>query len=167
MTTAPRGRLVTFLLRAGFLAAALAIIAGILGMHIMTGAHSMAAHAMPAPADEHTATLMRSSPGHTGHGTPEPGTTEVGTETPAAPAVIPAAAAAGPPTCSPGPTCPKMSSAGTACVPAPGTTTLAAPVPGTAPCALPDSNIAAAAAGAHYSFSPDSPTPGELSISRT
>lgn len=167
MTTASHGHPITFLLRAGFLAAALAIIAGIFGMHIMTGAHSMAAHAMPAAGDEHTATHVHAGPGHSGHGIAEPRTAEVGTQTPAAPAMDPAAVAAGSSTCSPGPTCPEMSAGGTACVPAPETTTLAAPLPGTAPGTLPDSNIAAAAAAAHYSFSPDSPTPGDLSISRT
>ncbi|UUL75653.1 hypothetical protein NG819_15915 [Pseudarthrobacter sp. Fe7] len=167
MTTASRGRLIMFLLRAGFLAAALAIITGIFGMHIMTGAHGMAAHAMPAVGVEHTAPHMHAGAGHTGHGTAEPGTTERGTETPAEPAMVPAAAAAGSSTCSPGPACPEMSGGGTVCVPAPGTATLAAPLPGTAACAVPYSNMTALAAGAHYSFSPDSPTPGDLSISRT
>lgn len=162
MTTASRGRLMTFLLRAGFLAAALAIIAGIFGMHIMNGAHSTAAHAMPSAGGGHAATQLHASAGHSGHVTTDPGSTE-----PAAAGMVPAAAVTGSSTCSPFPVCPEMSAGGGACVLSPGNTTLTAPLPGTAPHALPDFGGAAAAAGANYAYSPDSPTPGDLSISRT
>ena len=51
MTASLRGPAGALLLRAGYLLVALALTAGILGMHIMTGAHSMAAtHTTPAAA---------------------------------------------------------------------------------------------------------------------
>jgi hypothetical protein len=158
VTTASRGRVITFLLRAGFLAAALAIIAGLFGMHIMTGAHGMAAHGMPMAGEGHTAAQVSADPaGHSGHGT-EPagrGMTAV------------AAATGSPSSCSSAGACPEMSAGGAACVLAPANTSLTAPQPGTAPCAVPDLAGTAAAAGTNYSYSPDSPSPGDLCISRT
>lgn len=59
MTAISARRATALLLRAALLAGLLAIVAGILGMHIMTGTHAMPAvatghdtgapHAMPAP----------------------------------------------------------------------------------------------------------------------
>lgn len=45
MTDPSRGRATAFLLRTGLLAGLLAIIGGIVGMHVMAGGHSM--HATP------------------------------------------------------------------------------------------------------------------------
>lgn len=157
MTTASRGRLIALLLRAGFLAAALAIIAGIFGMHIMTGSHSMSALATPMAADDHAAVQLHTSGGHSSQGAAEP----------AAVQMTPAAAAAGSSaTCSSSGICPEMSAGGAACVPAPANTSLTAPLPGTAPYAVPDFTRTAAL-GTNYSHSPDSPSPGDLCISRT
>jgi hypothetical protein len=156
--TAPsRGPFTAFLLQTGFLTAALAIIAGIFGMHIMTGAHHMsAAHTMPAAAAQETVHLdsLPSSHSH------PPGTSTDGA------AVTPAATGPSSSSCAPAGSCPKMSAGGNACILSPGNTSLTAPAPGTAPYALPDFG-AAAAASTNYSYSPASPTPGDLSISRT
>lgn len=161
MTTVFRGRLIAFLFRAGFLTAALAIIAGIFGMHIMTGAHSAAAHAMPSPHGHAITELQTSAHAGHGHSGQEATAAEITGMTPAAASLTGAS-----PSCSTGGACPEMSGGGAGCVLSPGNTTLTAPLPGTTPYALPDFG-AAAAAGTHYSYSPESPTPGELSISRT
>jgi hypothetical protein len=158
VTTASRGHLITLLLRAGFLAAALAIIAGIFGMHIMTGSHKMAAaHAMPLAGDGHTAAQPHASAGHSDHVEAEP--------VPAG--MTPAETAPGPSSsCSATGTCREISAGGAACVPAPVNTSLTAPQPGTAPYALPNFR-AAAAAGTNYSYLRGSPSPVDLCISRT
>jgi hypothetical protein len=154
--TTSRGPLTAFLLRAGFLTAALAIIAGIFGMHIMTGTHHLsAAHSMPAAAVESSVELQDVPDGHS-HATGA---------SPQVPAVTQAATGSSS-SCAPAGSCHEMSAGGNACVLSPGNTSLTAPAPGTAPYALPDFG-AAAAASTNYSYSPASPSPGELCISRT
>jgi hypothetical protein len=149
-----RGPMITFLLRAGFLTATLAIIAGIFGMHIMTGSHHMsAAHSMPAAAAE-SPVHLESPPASHSH---LPGTSE---------AAVTQAAAGSSSSCAPAGSCPEMSAGGSACVLSPGNTSLSAPAPGTAPYALPDFG-AAAAASTQYSYSPETPSPVDLCISRT
>mgnify|MGYP007022264804 CR=1 FL=1 len=157
MSSPSRGPFSAFFLRAGFLMAAIAIIAGIFGMHIITGAHHMStADSMPASAAQSTVHL-ESLPA--GHSQPPPGASTDG-------AVVAQAAAGASSFCAPDGSCPEMSAGGNACVPSPGSTSLTAPAPGTAPYALPDFG-AAAAAGTHYSYSPEAPSPGDLCISRT
>lgn len=156
MTAALDGRLTRFLLRAGFVAAALAIIAGIFGMHIVSGAHHAApGHGMTASGTVPVVHLEAMPAGHA-HTTEAP-TGSAG----AAPAVTGSSSS-----CTAAGSCPEMSAGDAACVLAPGNTTLSAPLPGTAPYALPDFG-AAAALGSTYSYSPDSPSPGDLCISRT
>ncbi|CCQ46081.1 putative uncharacterized protein [Pseudarthrobacter siccitolerans] len=157
MTAPSRGPFTAFLLRTGLLTAALAIIAGIFGMHIMTGAHHMSAgHSMPATAAQSTVHLdsLPSSHSH------PPGTSADRA------AITPAATGSSSSSCAPAGSCPEMSAGDGACVLAQGNTSLTAPVPGTAPYVLPDFG-AAAAVSTNYSFSPASPTPGDLCISRT
>lgn len=153
--TAPSGRPFTsFVHRAGFLTVALGIIAGIFGMHIMTGAHHVsAAHTVPAAAAQ-SVDLQSIPSGHS--------------HTPGAPADGSAViqAATGSSSCAPADSCPGMSAGANGCVLSPGNTSLTAPAPGTAPYALPDFG-AAAAANTNYSYSPASPSPGDLCISRT
>ncbi|WP_419201551.1 hypothetical protein [Paenarthrobacter nitroguajacolicus] len=148
--------MITFLLRAGFLTAALAIIAGIFGMHIITGAHHMsAANSMPAAPAQSTVHLESLPAGHS----QPPGASTDG-------AVVAQAAAGASSSCAPDGSCPEMSAGGNACVLSPGNTSLSAPAPGTATDALPDFG-AAAAVSTHYSYSPETPAPGDLCISRT
>ncbi len=158
MTAVSRGRTITFLLRAGLLTAALAIIAGIFGMHMMTGAHNMVpVHKMPASGAGHAEAQTHTVPaGHSSHRTEPslPGTSIAG----AVKGSSSSNSLAG--------SCPEMSAAGAGCVLSPGNTSFSAPLPGTATYALPDFD-GAAAAGTNYSYSPDSPSPGDLCISRT
>jgi hypothetical protein len=147
------------LLRAGLLAAVLAIVAGIFGMHVMTAHHSSpAAHA----AVEHS---------HAGHaaGGQSAGDAAVGhshaRQAPGSAAGHTAVSAAfsAAESCSSG--CPGAQEAGAPCVPLAKTASLAVVPPqgGTAQPA-PAANTGDAAG---YSFIPSSPTPCELSISRT
>lgn len=156
MTTTPYGRFTAFLLRAGFLTAALAIIAGIFGMHVMTGAHHMTPGLGMTAAGPSTLQLQAMTAGHS-HVT--------GTTTGAA-AIETAVTGGSSSTCAPAGSCPEMSAGDGACVLAPGNTTLSAPMPGTAAYELPAIG-AAAALSSTYSYSPGSPSPGELCISRT
>lgn len=157
MTAVYRGPVASFLLRAGLLTATLAIIAGIFGMHIMTGAHNMTgAHDIPGAGAEPVMGQTQSPTGHAGHG----------------PAWPPDAAAAGnavsgsSSSCASAGTCPTMSATDAACVLAPGNTSLAAALPGAASYAVPVFG-GAAVISTNYSYSPDGPSPGDLCISRT
>lgn len=158
MTAVSRGPATAFLLRAGLLTAALALIAGIFGMHIMKDAHSMTAgHVMPGAAAGPAMAQMHGAPGgSTGHPS---GLSPDG-------AVVAKTAPGSSSACSAAGSCPEMSTGGNACVLSPGNPSLTAPMPGTAPYALPDFGAAAVAA-THHSYSPASPSPGDLCISRT
>lgn len=155
MPAAVRGPLTAFLLRAGLLTAALAIIAGIFGMHVMTGTHSMVSSHAASAAGVVLDQLPGSPAGEPGHGT------GLRPHTAAAAATV-----TGSSSCAPAGACPEMSAMDAPCVLASGNTSLSAPLSGTAPQALP-SFVGAAAAGMNYSYSPGSPSPGDLCISRT
>ncbi|MET4095070.1 hypothetical protein [Arthrobacter sp. UYCu712] len=154
MTAISARRATAFLRRGALLAGLLAIVAGILGMHIMTGTHAMA-----AVATGHETGALHAMPAHPGHVadiTAVPGTTT------AAPGITHAA----------GPSCADtgggtmISAMGGNCVPSPGTTTLAARPPGTTP--LPSSGgTITGVSDTGYGFIPRSPSPGQLSVSRT
>lgn len=142
MTDPLRGRATAFLLRIGLLAGLFAIIAGIIGMHVMAGGHSM--HATPA-ASPAAVVSQASAVSH--------------------PAVHHADSPPAPSCTCPG-NCTGMSALHAVCVPAPGHNTLTAPLPGV------PSYATAGASGAGvlvsgYSHRPGSPSPGDLCISRT
>jgi hypothetical protein len=153
------------LLRAGLLAAVLAIVAGIFGMHVMTADHaSHAAHAGDAKAP---ATYAASGHSHAGHAAGDAAVAHSDAGHAAAghaagqPAVSAAFSAAE--SCSSA--CPGAQEAGAPCIPLAKTASLAVlpPQAGTAG-PVPAANTRDAAG---YSFIPPSPTPCELSISRT
>lgn len=158
MTPAHRRLFTAFLLRGGILTAALAIIAGIFGMHVMGGAHDMP----PGP------TMSMAGPGGTtqlqtmaaGHGHAMGTSIGVASNDPAAAGSFSSSS------CDPAGSCTEMSAGDAACVLAPGHTALSAPLPGTAPYDLPDFGAAALLANT-YSYSPGSPSPGDLCVSRT
>lgn len=155
MTATLLGRAMVFLRRASLLAGMLAVVAGILGMHIMTGSHSM-----PASAAGMDMAQVAQASAATG---PEPGNA----------AAQGNPAAHGPAYMSWQPcirtdagACAKMSAMGAVCIPSPGNPPLAVPLPGVTPFAA---NVPAklSAASATYAYLPGSPSPGELCISRT
>ena len=147
--------------RAVLLTGLLAVIAGIFGMHIMSGAHTMPT-AFLVGTDM---TLTQIQGPHTGHG----GHTAAQSphaDTPAVP-LDPAAPVSG--TVSPCTThgsCPAMAGMDAACVLSPANTSLSAPLPGTTPFPALDV-IATALATDSYSYLPGGPSPGDLCISRT
>lgn len=152
MTDPLRGRATAFLRRVGLLTALLAIIAGILGMHVIGASHSM--HSPAGGSD------IAEPQAHDGH-TVLPGdrSSSVGAS------VLQSAQLPGS-HCTNSCTCTAMSAMGAVCVPAPGDDSLAAPLPGVPPYAdegttEPGSLIAG------YSHHPGSPSPGDLCISRT
>ncbi|WP_284752732.1 hypothetical protein [Arthrobacter sp. efr-133-R2A-120] len=152
MTDPLRGRATAFLLRIGLLAGLLAIIAGIVGMHVMAGGHSM--HATPVVSQ--SAVVSQSHGAHT-HAERasllDEAAVQHATSSPAAPCTCPG-------------TCTGMSALHAVCVPAPGHNTLTAPLPGVPPYA----NAGTAGGGvlvSGYSHRPGSPSPGDLCISRT
>jgi hypothetical protein len=160
--------------RASLLATLLAIVAGLLGMHVLAGSHGVhdmavaAASADGSVADQRTTATAghASDAGHGGHGSHPAAAAMV------APAMtVPAPAAentAGqPPSCSCQGNCSEVAAAHGSCVPAPGGASLAAPQPGTVAFAVPDLSAARLQAVAAYAYVPGSPSPGELSISRT
>jgi hypothetical protein len=155
VTATVPGRRMPFLRHAVLLAGILAIIAGILGMHVMSGSHSM-----PTAASGAEAVMLQvqgPAAGHSGHaaGTAVPGASEA-----MGAAAVPGCGCADPDGCA------TMSAMGTVCTPSLGNASLAAPAPGTTPLAALDVGAATAATNS-YSYLPGSPSPGELSISRT
>ncbi|WP_284981392.1 hypothetical protein [Arthrobacter sp. efr-133-TYG-118] len=152
MTDPLRGRAAAFLLRMGLLAGLLSIIAGIVGMHVMAGGHSMHAAPVVSPA-------AVASPLHAVH------TDAESASLPDKAAVQPAASPPAP-SCASAGTCTGMSASHAVCVPAPGHNTLTAPLPGVPPYAT-TGTAEAGALVSGYSHRPGSPSPGDLCISRT
>jgi hypothetical protein len=134
--------------RTALLAGILAVIAGILGMHVMTGNHAAHSHQSLATASAPAV----AAPDHAEHHH----------------AVVPPAthdhAAA---QCSCSGSCSGMQAMGAPCTPSAKTASFTAPPPGDAGLAVNDSAGFNPAAPAAYSYLPGSPSPGDLSISRT
>ncbi|MGO4857504.1 hypothetical protein [Arthrobacter sp. 2MCAF14] len=142
MTDPRRGRATAFLLRIGLLAGLLSIIAGILGMHVMAGGHSMHAATVASPAAVVSqAPVVSHHAVH--HSAPPPA-----------------------PSCTCSGTCTEMSAMHAVCVPAPGHNMLTAPLPGVPPYATAGTAEAGVLVSG-YSHRPGSPSPGDLCISRT
>ena len=130
--------------RAWLFAAALTVIAGLLGMHVMTSGH--ASHGAPAG---HTVVANSAGAAHTGHA---PGASATDMHELASAAC--------------GDSCPGAQESGAPCIPtAPSGPVTVAP-PQATQAALP-LLPAAGHAGSSYDYLPPSPTPCDLSISRT
>ena len=153
--------------RAGLLAGLLILIAGVFGMHLMSGTHSMAAtgavHAAEAFSEN------RATVGHSGHDGPGAGggVTESPSVPPSSNPTSSNPAPSEPDTsCSGSGGCAEMAGMGTACIPLPGNGSLTAPLPGSTPfggVSEPEWPSDRAA----YPHVPGSPSPGDLCISRT
>lgn len=135
----------SFLRKMGLLAAVLSIIAGIFGMHVISPAHS--AHHQGTThqqvASQHDASVH-------------------------AHATLPdVAGALSVQHCSCSGDCTSMEAAPAPCTLSTNTTSLAAPFPGSTWVGANTNAGAVNLATAHWAFHPSSPSPGELSISRT
>lgn len=157
MVTVPMRKPAAALTRAALLSAIVALLAGLLGMHVFAGAHasiwpSASGTDAASTASAHTASAHplsgHADSGHSGpaalHQTPEPTSSCV---------------CAG--------DCGDQHAAHETCTPAPSGASLSAPPPGTA--VLEDQPRSAPATDQErpYSYLPATPTPSELSISRT
>ena len=142
----------SLLRRVWLLAATLAVIAGLLGMHVLTAGHAShgaASHAAPAGTTAVVHSTAGGHPSHAGHPA-----TAASTD---APALVPA-------TC--GDSCPGARESAAPCVPtAPGSPVTV--VPPQATLAVLPLLPAAGNPGPAYAYLPPSPTPCDLSISRT
>ncbi|MCB5290818.1 hypothetical protein [Arthrobacter sp. SO3] len=161
--------------RAVLLAGILAVIAGFLGMHIFSGPHGMHSQE-PLPgsagqvAAEHPASLP-SAPGHDGHAshtadlTAPP--TAAATPVPVTPASVTVGGTPVPPSCVCPGGCTDKSAVHVDCTPSPAGTSLSAPPPGTTTLAMQSWPPALAARQPDRTYHPGTPTPRDLSISRT
>ncbi|MET4901617.1 DUF6153 family protein [Paenarthrobacter sp. CC6] len=145
------------LLSVGLLAAVLALIAGILGMHVMTGAHS--AHAGTTVSEAGTSAAGTTVTGHDNHG-PAPQENAVVQLTMLGDAASPAQ-------CSCSGNCSSQHAMATSCIPTVAPGGLTAPLPNTSISITTPSSESANAPSIPWSYRPGSPSPGELSISRT
>jgi hypothetical protein len=161
--TSLAGTTAAFLRRTSLLAALLAIVAGLLGMHVLAGSHGVHGTAVAAPASNSEVGEARTTAAATAHSDH----TAPGGHVSHASAPGAEDTAAQPPSCSCQGSCGEVSAAHASCVPAPGGASLTAPPPGTVPVAVPDLNASRLQAVAAYAYLPGSPSPGDLSISRT
>jgi hypothetical protein len=149
--------------RAGLAAAVLAIVAGILGMHVLTAGYSgHAGHGGHAVAGEPVAQAILGS-AHARHA--HAGHAEAGHPAGHA-AVVPSTSgtSGGSDTCAP--SCPDAREAGPSCTPLAAAGSLAALPPAALPGARPETP-AVSRGDAGYAYIVPSPSPCELSISRT
>lgn len=173
MTAISRGAVAAFLLCAGSVAGILAIIAGIFAMHVMAGNHTMhsraAAQAAAAvvvaygdtDADAIDADGHRGHPYVTHHDVP-------GATAAAAVPEVPAALIPAPPTtCSCSAECPGVQAMSAACVSSAKTGTLTASKPAQGTLGLNNAAVLHSGLKVSSAYVPASPSPGELSISRT
>jgi hypothetical protein len=156
-----------FLRHAGPLAVILAVVTGILGMHVMTGTLSM--H-FPAALTAATAGTVHAqsaaATGHTGHlaaGGPAADRPEAYGKGVVAPADSCSCSCS----CSCSGDCTSLHTMTVSCIPSAKTGSLSAPMPGTAVFGKIRDPGAPGAAPVLYSYLPGGPSPGELSISRT
>ncbi len=148
-------------LATGLLGAVIALIVGILGMHVMTGMHSLhAAGTVSTAGTVSSAAMDSAAPGQASHG----GHSSHGAslEEPAAHSDLPITTQ-----CSCSGNCSAEHAMAASCIPLAATSTLSAPAPDRTPAVAPPYFGATVAAGDDWTYHPGSPTPGELSISRT
>lgn len=169
MPAATPARAAAWLRHAVLLATLLAVIAGFLGMHILSGSHGMHSQAPTSGTTGHTAAEHAAAPPpahdtHSSHqaGSPAP---------PPSPDVIPAAVTVGgtdvPPSCVCQSGCAEKPAMHVGCTPSPAGATLSAPQPGAAlPAARPWTAVRADLPPG-YDYWPGTPSPNDLSISRT
>lgn len=158
MSATDHRRAAAFLHRAGLVAAVLAIMAGIFGMHVLTATHVMHSLASATAAAEPRAMAVS----HDHAGPAEPGRVSdhsARAEQNLAEAVLEHCAESG--------DCTSMHAMTVACTPSAKTASMAAPPPGTLVLAISNNTAPAGAVTGQWSYVPGSPSPCDLSISRT
>ena len=154
----------SLLRRAWLFAATLAVIAGLLGMHVLTSGHASHGSASPGvhPAG-HTAVAHSAAGGHAGQ---HPDAALAAPDLAAPDLVAPYHAAPDLAATACGDSCPGAQESGAPCVPS-APSGPAAITPPQASLAVLPLLPAEARAGSAYDYVPPSPTPCDLSISRT
>lgn len=162
MTAAHRNAASAFLHRAGLLAGILAVLAGILGMHVITGSHSMHSPAALTAAAGTGAGHTHSAAAHD-HADPaitNASPAQLSSDGHMAPGIVVEQ-------CSCSDSCAGMHTMTVSCTPTGKTGSLAAPLPGTSVVGVNSDTSGPGAVPGSYSYLPGCPSPGELSISRT
>ena len=157
------------LVRAALLAAVLAVLAGLLGMHVFSASHAAHASAAGAPSGE-VALAAASGPSASGHaeaGHSGSGHSTAGHPASTHPGTAPRHKTPAPPSCGGAGDCGGQSSTHVSCTPAPSGASLHAPAPGTTLLAVQPRTAPSAEPASACSHHPATPTPNELSISRT
>lgn len=163
MNVAARRRLATLMGRAVLLAGILAIVAGILGMHTLTGNHAAHTLGAGAPPSSVTATPGGHGPSaHNGHGSGAHSGMVQGNRS-----VVRGEPANGASAVACSGTLGSTESPAVACTPLAKAGSLVAPEPGSAG-QLADARVSSGVGTMRfYPYLPDGPSPGDLSISRT
>ncbi|MEC5182170.1 hypothetical protein RCH07_003546 [Arthrobacter sp. CG_A4] len=159
------GHAVTVLRRGLLLAGLLAIIAGFLGMHVITGMHATHASTALSSAAETIRTDTGYGPIHREINSPHP----AGHTAPGAVAQPAATGASLAPSasCECRSNCTDVASLHSVCIPSAAAASLAAPPAGTAALSADPPVTPPAGTSSPYPYLPASPSPEELSISRT
>jgi hypothetical protein len=148
----------------------LAILAGLIGMHVLASSHTQhgpgALAAVPAGAHA-THAAAPSTAARTAPNAMADGTVHAATLDPASARPMGSSAPEPPPSCVSTGATGEMSAPHASCIPAPATAGLSAPSPGTTSFAGPEPAADTARVLCAATHVPGSPTPGELSISRT
>jgi hypothetical protein len=177
MSTATATRPVVLLRYALLLAGLLAVILGLLGMHVLAGSHGMHAQAASASGPSGQETTGQESGHPAGHGTND-ATVRDSIQVPdaigeahAGPSATPASATIGgtevPPSCVCQGGCAEKQAVHAGCTPSPAGASLSAPQPGSTFLDGESWTAARADGPAGYAYVPGTPSPRDLSISRT
>jgi len=156
MSAATAARPVPLLRYALLLAGLLAVVLGLLGMHVLAGSHGMHAQAAPSASTATSTVLHSDARVHAAHAEPSvtPGSVTIGgTEVP--PSCI----------CQGG--CAEKPTVHAGCTPSPAGASLSAPQPGSTFLDGESWTAARADLPSGYAYLPGTPTPRDLSISRT
>lgn len=165
-------------LRTALLFGVLAILAGFIGMHVLASSHTQhgpgalaavpaGTHATHAAAPGAAAHTGPSAAAHTGPKAMADGTVHAAGLDPASARPMGSSAPEPPPSCVPTGETGEMSAPHASCIPAPATAGLSAPPPGATSFAGPHPAPDTVRVLYAYAHVPGSPTPGDLSISRT
>lgn len=165
MVTASIPKPASALTRAALMSAILAVVAGLLGMHVLAGAHASHASIWPSGSGTDAASTASDHTAfdHPASGHAASGHAESGHPGPAALHQTPEPTSS----CVCGGDCGDQHVAHATCTPAPSGASLSAPPPGTTVLANQPRTTPATDQAQPYSHLPATPTPSELSISRT
>lgn len=155
MTAATPTGTASALRRAVLLAGILAVIAGFLGMHIFSGSHGAHSQELPPGSAGQAAAAHPAA------------STSAAPPVPVMPASVTVGGTQVPPSCTCPGGCADKSAVHIDCTPSPAGASLSAPPPGTTPLAVQSRTAAMAVREPDQTYRPGTPSPRDLSISRT